>query len=86
MIGDHYLVYLQRNGHDDLLRMLSDNFQDFLENLDYVHTYMMSQFPDINMPSFRCETIFGGKIRLHYFSFRKGLYPVVVGQYIVLNK
>ena len=40
-------------GHDELLRNLGDNMLAFIENLDYIHTYMMTEFPDINMPSFR---------------------------------
>ena len=53
MLGEFYLEYTRRIGHDELLRNLGENMLDFIENIDYVHTYMMSEYPDINMPSFR---------------------------------
>ena len=54
MMGEYYLDYVRdKMGHDELLRNLGDNMLAFIENLDYIHTYMMTEFPDINMPSFR---------------------------------
>ena len=54
MMGEYYLDYVRHKmGHDELLRNLGDNMLAFIENFDYIHTYMMTEFPDINMPSFR---------------------------------
>ncbi len=87
-MGEFYLDYIRRSGHDELLRNLGENLLDFLENLDYVHTYMMSEYPDVNMPSFRCDPESQkDRITLHYYSFREGLYPIVMGKRIaVLEK
>ena len=81
MVGEFYLEHTRKLGHDELLRNLGENMLAFLENLDYMHTYMMSDYPDANMPSFRCEaTSLPDRITLHYYSFRQDLYPVVVGR------
>lgn len=81
LVGEYYFDYIQRTGHDELMRNLGENMLQFLENLDYVHTYMMSEYPDINMPSFHCETdSVKDRMTLHYYSFRTGLYPVVIGE------
>ena len=57
---------------------------DFVENLDYLHTYMMSDYPDIKMPSFRCEpNSQKDKMTLHYYSYRDGLHMLVAGTFSI---
>lgn len=80
LMGEFYFDYIRKLGHDELLRNLGASFKDFLENLDYVHTYMMSEYPEMSSPSFRLqEDEKDEKLFLHYYSFRKGFHPLVVG-------
>ncbi|KAI6187166.1 Guanylate cyclase [Aphelenchoides besseyi] len=55
--------------------------QEFLNNLTSVH-FFVDQFAfqsEIRSPSFKSENMGDGSIRLHYYSERKGLYPLVKG-------
>ena len=55
---------------------------EFIENLDYLHTYMMSDYPDIKMPSFSCEpNSQTDRMTLHYYSHRNGLHMLVAGNF-----
>ena len=79
-LGEHYLDHIRKLGHDELLRNLGENLLAFLENLDYVHTYMMSDYGDMSMPSFKCEADSKeDQITLHYYSFRQGYHAMVMG-------
>lgn len=44
---------------------------------------MMSEYPEMNSPSFRLEEDEKNeKLFLHYYSFRKGFHPLVIGLYL----
>ena len=67
--------------HGPLLKVLGETMVDFVENLDYIHTYMMAEYPDVGMPHFRCEAQSqGDTITLHYYSTRPGLDPFMKGR------
>ena len=59
----------------------------FLQNLDYVHTFIMAEYPNINMPSFRCEADSQtDNMVVHYYSHRPGMYPLVEGKGFLTHK
>ena len=51
--GRHFLVYCQKNGYDQILRVLGSNLYDFLTNLDNLHDHLASIYPGMRAPSFR---------------------------------
>ncbi|KAG9508491.1 Guanylate cyclase soluble subunit beta-2 [Fragariocoptes setiger] len=64
--GEHFLLYCQKNGFDQILRVLGSNLYDFLTNLDNLHDHLASIYPGMRAPSFRVTTQLapnGGQIR-----------------------
>lgn len=51
--GKHFLIYCQKNGYDQILRVLGSNLYDFLTNLDNLHDHLASIYPGMRAPSFR---------------------------------
>lgn len=76
--GEHWITYAER-GYGGLLRMSGGTFPEVVANLDAMHTRIKLNMPELRPPSFRCEPQGDGLMRLHYFSERAGLEPVVRG-------
>lgn len=57
------------------------SFQMFLDNMDALHYFVdhVVYKTKLKGPSFRCDALEDGSIRLHYYSKRTGLYPIVKG-------
>ncbi|KAF3857496.1 hypothetical protein F7725_009355 [Dissostichus mawsoni] len=66
-------------GYDTMLRTLGGNLTEFIGNLDSLHSYLALSYEQMNAPSFRVEMTDDGKMLLHYYSDRKGLYHIVPG-------
>ena len=80
MLGEYYLDFMRKRGYDEMLRNLGSNILEFLQNLDSVHALCKRDYPDMVAPSFRCdEDSASDRMVLHYYSVRKGLYPIVKG-------
>lgn len=93
--GKHFLVYCQKNGYDQILRVLGSNLYDFLTNLDNLHDHLASIYPGMRAPSFRVTRhintnrinsidqgstcSMSSSMYLHYYSERAGLSPIVKG-------
>lgn len=72
---------LSKKQWDSLLRSLADNLHDFLDNLSPMH-YFIDQVAfqnELRGPSFRCEPNSDGSLKLHYYSERKAMFPMVKG-------
>lgn len=81
MLGEFYLHYSRSFGHDEFFRNLGTNVLSFLQNIDSTHTYAKCNYENLNMPSLRCgEDSRPDFIILHYYSYRKSLYPMIVGK------
>ncbi|CAJ0568805.1 unnamed protein product, partial [Mesorhabditis spiculigera] len=81
LYGDHLITYASETGWNRMLACMADNLQDFLDNLNSMH-YFIDQIAfksEMKGPSFQCEDQGDGTLRLHYFSNRQGLYPIVKG-------
>ncbi|CAJ0931045.1 unnamed protein product, partial [Mesorhabditis belari] len=81
LYGDHLITYASETGWSRMLACMADNLQDFLDNLNSMH-YFIDQIAfksEMKGPSFQCEDQGDGSLRLHYFSNRQGLYPIVKG-------
>ncbi|KAK2185784.1 hypothetical protein NP493_222g01034 [Ridgeia piscesae] len=83
IFGEYFFTYCLQTGYDKMLMTLGDNIETFIQNLDSLHALLSVTYVSMDAPSFRltCEPDpdVSGAIRLHYYSSRAGLYPIVVG-------
>ena len=77
--GKYWLLFTAAEGFGSLMAMAGDNFPEFLQNLDNLHARMGLSFPELQPPSFLCSHLEAESIKLHYYSDRPGLTPMVVG-------
>ena len=77
--GGHWITYTAQEGYGEMLELAGDSVVEFLENLDNLHVRVGLSFPELKPPSFRCTDHGDGVVRLHYYSSRRGLLPLVVG-------
>jgi hypothetical protein len=79
--GEHWVLYTAQEGYGEMLSMFGTSLQQFLLNLDNLHSHVALSFPDLRPPSFQVESIpgDGNSLLLHYRSQRAGLAPMVVG-------
>ncbi|KAJ8034769.1 Guanylate cyclase soluble subunit beta-2 [Holothuria leucospilota] len=80
LFGVHWVVWCMSAGYDTLFRTLGRTLEDFLGNLDYLHSaYMKTMYPEMVVPSFRVEKLTDGDVLLHYYSNRRGICGYVSG-------
>lgn len=78
--GEHWVLYTAQEGYGPMLSMFGSNLEEFLLNLDNLHSHVGLTFSSLRPPSFQVERIEGGRaLLLHYRSQRTGLTPMVVG-------
>jgi predicted hydrocarbon binding protein len=77
--GEFWVLYTGREGYGHLFDIAGSSLEDFLFNLDELHTRIGRNFTRLSPPSFQVETLSPEVLRLHYFSDRKGLCPMVGG-------
>ncbi len=77
--GRFWVTFTAEKGYGALIKMSGDNLREFLYNLDHMHARVALSFPNLEPPSFHCEEIEGGDLRLYYESDRPGLTPLVKG-------
>ncbi|XP_045552669.1 guanylate cyclase soluble subunit beta-2-like [Salmo salar] len=79
LFGEYFFSFCKMAGYDTMLRTLGGNLVEFIENLDALHSYLALSYQEMNAPSFRVEKNDDGRMLLHYYSDRKGLYHIVPG-------
>lgn len=84
--GEYWTVYSAEAGFGHLLDFAGNNLIDFLRNLDNMHTRVALTFPELQPPSFKVSDIGESSVRLHYYSQRPGLAPLVIGMVKGLGK
>jgi hypothetical protein len=78
--GEHWVLYTAQAGYGPMLSMFGSNLEEFLLNLDNLHSHVGLTFSELRPPSFRVERVDNGQaLLLHYRSQRTGLAPMVVG-------
>jgi hypothetical protein len=77
--GEWWVLYTAKEGYGELLRASGRDFTEFLMNLDQLHARVGISMPELTPPSFQVTDLTGDTLRLHYYSRRKGLGPMVVG-------
>ncbi len=78
--GEHWVLYTAQEGYGQMLSMFGSSLEEFLVNLDNLHSHVGLTFPALRPPSFQVERVDSGQgLLLHYRSERTGLAPMVVG-------
>jgi hypothetical protein len=77
--GVHWVLVTAPSTYGSLMDFTGRSFVEFLSNLDRMHDRVATLFRNLQQPSFECERIGPGSVRLHYRSHRAGLTPFVVG-------
>jgi hypothetical protein len=77
--GEFWIRYTAAEGYGELLELFGRSFEEFVGNLDAMHSRIALSMPHLKPPSFEFERRADGDHRLHYRSFRPGLAPMVVG-------
>lgn len=77
--GEFWTSYTIEEGYGDLLSMMGNTLDEFLDNLDTMHARIGGTMPELVPPSFEREPQEDGSSILHYRSPREGLAPMVIG-------
>jgi Haem-NO-binding len=77
--GRYWILFTATEGYGSLMEMAGDNLPEFLQNLDNLHARVGLSFPNLQPPSFLCSNLEAESLKLHYYSERPGLTPMVVG-------
>ena len=77
--GEFWTSYTIEEGYGDLLSMMGNTLDEFLDNLDTMHARIGGTMPELVPPSFEREPQDDGSSILHYRSTRVGLAPMVIG-------
>lgn len=77
--GEYWVRYVAQQGYGHWLKMSGGTLPELLLKLDYLHAQVGLSFPELKPPSFRCSDINDHSLRLHYYSERAGLAPMVIG-------
>lgn len=77
--GEFWIRYTATEGYGDLLDLFGATFEEFVSNLDLMHSRLGLSMPQLRPPSFEFERRDDGCHRLHYRTDREGLAPMVMG-------
>jgi hypothetical protein len=77
--GEHWVRFTDSEAYGELLRSTGRSLPSFLNNLDQMHRKVEMSFEGSKMPSFKCQELQPGILRLEYYSDRPGLVPFVQG-------
>jgi hypothetical protein len=84
--GTYWTMYTATEGYGELLKLTGGTLFEFLYNLDNMHARVGLSYPALQPPSFQCTDVTPTSLRLHYYSDRVGLAPMVVGLLEGLSK
>lgn len=77
--GESWTDYARNTTFSRLMRFAGRTFPEFVAGLDQMHAKIKFSLPELEPPSFRVTDMVEGSFRLHYYSSREGLAPLVVG-------
>jgi hypothetical protein len=85
VFGEYWIEYAGESAYGPLLALAGRDFRECVEHLDELHARARLIMPQLRPPSFRCTDVAiadadgSGSLRLHYYSERERLAPMVVG-------
>ena len=77
--GEYWMQFTAEEGYGELLDFSGSTFEEFMGNLDNMHTRIALIFPNLDPPSFDRKVLDDGSYELHYHTQRGGLAPMVIG-------
>ncbi len=77
--GEHWILFTVDEGYGDLINICGSSFVEFLSNINSLHTRIRLLHPSISPPKIICSDIQTDYLKIHYYSKRDGLAPMVVG-------
>jgi len=77
--GEYWVDYAARHGYRPMMCVKGQSLFGFIARLDDLHARLSLSFPELNPPSFRTVREADDTLRLHYYSSRRGLAPMVTG-------
>lgn len=77
--GRHWVQFTGREGWGPLLKAAGSSLPEVLNQLDALHARVRLLLPELRPPSFRVTELSEHTLRLHYYSERPGLAPMVCG-------
>jgi hypothetical protein len=78
-IGRYWVHFAARSSFGPLIAFGGAHFEEFMGNLDAMHSKIKSSLPKLSPPSFCVERQGDGNLRVLYRSCRDGLFPFVEG-------
>ena len=79
VFGESWTDFANQTAFSRLMRFAGRTFPEFVASLDQMHAKIKFSLPELQPPSFRVTEVTDGAFRLHYFSTRAGLAPLVKG-------
>ena len=77
--GEYWTEFTAKEGYGEVFSLAGNTFLEFIQNLDNLHSRVGLSFPKLEPPRFHCSDITEDSLRLHYYSDRDGLAPMVSG-------
>jgi hypothetical protein len=77
--GEYWILFTAEKGYGPILSAAGDNFLEFLQNLNQLHSRIQTMMPELEPPRFECTDITDHSLRFHYHSNRPGLSDLVMG-------
>lgn len=77
--GEYFVTYVTNQGYDRVLLTLGSNLAQFLFNLNNLHLHLSIGMPAMSPPAFRVTEVKADSLKLHYYSKRPALWPIVKG-------
>ena len=78
-IGRYWVNFAARSSFGPLITFGGASIEEFLGNLDAMHSKIKASLPKLEPPSFRVEQRPDNTVRVLYRSSRQGLFPFVEG-------
>jgi hypothetical protein len=79
--GEFWTDFARNTDFARLMKFGGNSLLEFAQNLDQMHAKIKFSLPQLVPPSFRCTDITDKGFRLHYYSTRPGLVPLVIGMF-----
>jgi hypothetical protein len=77
--GESWTDYAKTTSFARLMQFAGRTFPEFVASLDQMHAKIKFSLPELEPPSFRVSELTDRSFRLHYYSRRAGLAPLVKG-------
>lgn len=78
-IGRYWVFFAARSSFGPLIAFGGTTFEEFLGNLDAMHSKIKTSLPKLQPPSFAVEQLADNTVSVLYRSQRHGLFPFVEG-------